>query len=128
MNPEVSLSSTNRAVKLQGPSFTSATKSEYEGEDTFIAVTGSIKGSRGSSTIRIIVSVGNPASAAIFRDHTPRSTAAPKSLAAVRVDNNPPLPKTDRRHLAQRGLVQAGAASNVTILRQVEKLLSVPAL
>src|ERR1700722_3370381 len=81
-------------VKTQGPSFTYSAKSEYEGDDSFtIAVTGSINRSRGSSSIRIIVSVGNPASTAILRDRPPRPITAPKPPAAVPVDNNLPLPE-----------------------------------
>jgi hypothetical protein len=80
-------------VTLRGPSFTYSAKSEYEGEDSFtVAVSGTINRSRGHSTIRIIVSVGNPASAAILHDRTPGPIAAPKPLAATPVDNNLPLP------------------------------------
>jgi hypothetical protein len=77
-------------VTLRGPSFTYSAKSDYEGEDSFtVAVSGTINRSRGSSTIRIIVSVGNPASAAILHDRTPGP--APKPPAATTVDNNLPL-------------------------------------
>jgi Bacterial Ig domain len=80
-------------VTLQGPSFTYSARSEYKGEDSFtVAVSGTINRSRGSSTIRIIVSVGNPASAAIYQNRTPGPIAAPKPLVATQVDNNLPLP------------------------------------
>jgi hypothetical protein len=65
-------------VTLRGPSFIYSAKSEYQGEDSFtVAVSGTINKSRGSSTIRITVSVGSPASAAIPHDRSPRPTAAP---------------------------------------------------
>ena len=80
-------------VTLRGPSFIYSAKSEYEGEDSFtIAVSGTINKSRGSSTIRIAVSVGSPAPAAIPHDRSPGPIAAPKPLVTTPVDNNLPLP------------------------------------
>jgi hypothetical protein len=81
-------------VTLRGPSFTYSAKSEYEGEDSFtVAVSGTSNRSRGSSTIRVIVSVGKPG----IGGHPPRSftpgpIAAPKPRATTPVDNNLPLP------------------------------------
>jgi hypothetical protein len=80
-------------VTLRGPSFIYSAKPEYEGEDTFtIAVSGTINKLRGSSTIRITISVGSPASAAIPHNHGPGPIAAPKPLETTPVDNNLPLP------------------------------------
>ena len=81
-------------VTMHGPGFTYSAKADYEGEDSFtIAVSGTINRSRGSSTIRIMVSIGNPASAApIFRDRTPGPFTVPKPQSASPVDNNLPLP------------------------------------
>lgn len=65
-------------VTLRGPSFIYSAKPEYEGEDFFIvAVSGTINKSRGSSTIRITVSVGSPAAAAILRERSPAPIAVP---------------------------------------------------
>ncbi len=75
-------------VTLRGPSFIYSAKSEYEGEDSFtVAISGIVNRSRGSSTIRIAVSVGSPAAAAIH-DRSPAPAAVPKPA----VDNNLPLP------------------------------------
>jgi len=81
-------------VTLGGPSFTYSAKSNYEGQDSFtVAVSGTINRSRGSSTIRVTVSIGNPASAAtIFHDRTPPPVTAPEPQSASPVDNNLPLP------------------------------------
>lgn len=80
-------------VTLRGPSFIYSAKSEYEGEDSFtVAVSGRINKSRGSSTIRITVFVGSPASAAIVQDHGPGPIPAPKPPVPTQVDNNLPLP------------------------------------
>ena len=46
-------------VKLLGPGFSYTAKSDFEGQDSFtIQVSGTLNGIRGSSDIRIIVSVG----------------------------------------------------------------------
>jgi hypothetical protein len=46
-------------VKLLGPGFSYTAKSDFEGQDSFtIQVSGMLNGIRGSSDIRIIVSVG----------------------------------------------------------------------
>ena len=80
-------------VALQGPSFTYSASSEYSGEDSFtIAASGKINRSSGNSTIRIIVSAGNSASAAIYKNRTPEAVAAPTPLVTTPVDNNLPLP------------------------------------
>jgi hypothetical protein len=81
-------------VTLLGPGFTYSAKSNYEGGDSFtIALSGTINRSKGSSTIRITVSIGNPAAAApISHDRTPGPSTAPKPQSASRVDNDLPLP------------------------------------
>ena len=79
-------------VTLQGPSFIYSAKSEYEGDDSFtVVVSGMINRSRGSSTIRITVSVGSPASATILHDRSSGPIVAPKPLVTTPVDNNLPL-------------------------------------
>jgi hypothetical protein len=80
-------------VTLRGPSFIYSAKSEYEGEDYFtVAVSGTINKSRGSSTIRITVSVGSPAAAATLPDRSPGPIAVPKPPVTAPVENNLPLP------------------------------------
>lgn len=80
-------------VALQGPSFTYSASPESSGEDSFtIAVSGTINGSSGSSTIRIIVSAGNTAQAAMYKSRAPGAVAAPRPLGTSPVDNNLPLP------------------------------------
>jgi hypothetical protein len=55
-------------VTLLGPGFTYSTNSDYEGADSFtVAVSGTINRSKGSSTIRVFVSIGNPAPATAMR-------------------------------------------------------------
>jgi hypothetical protein len=81
-------------VTLLGPSFTYSAKSDYEGEDFFtLAVSGTISRSRsrGSSTIRVMVSVGNPAPAAAIRTVPP---PPPQALTTSPADKTP-LPVND---------------------------------
>ena len=79
-------------VTLQGPSFTYVAKSDYAGQDSFdVLVTGTINRSRGSSTVRVSVSVGNPAAGPILHDRAPDPIAAPAPAAPTTVDNNVPL-------------------------------------
>jgi hypothetical protein len=78
-------------VTIHGPGFTYSAKSGYEGEDSFtIALSGTINRLRGSSTIRIIVSVGKPGIGGYPpRSRPPGPIVAP---ATTPVDNNLPLP------------------------------------
>ena len=82
-------------VTLRGPGFTYAAKSDYEGRDAFtVAVSGTINRVRGSSTIRIMVSIGNPASVAIIlHDRGPGPITAPEPQSASPVDNDLALPE-----------------------------------
>jgi hypothetical protein len=69
-------------VTIEGPGFTYTAKSDYEGEDSFtIALSGTINRVKGSSTIRLTVSVGNSG----IGDHPPRNLRGP--IAAP----NPPV-------------------------------------
>lgn len=80
-------------LNLLGPGFTYSAKSDYEGRDSFtVTVAGTINRTRGSSNIRIMVSVGAPASGAtILLDRIPAPVTAPAQTASP-VDNNLPLP------------------------------------
>ncbi|UQR61042.1 right-handed parallel beta-helix repeat-containing protein [Bradyrhizobium sp. C-145] len=61
-------------VTIEGPGFTYTAKSGYEGEDSFtIALSGTINRVKGSSTIRLTVSVGNSG----IGDHPPRNLRGP---------------------------------------------------
>jgi hypothetical protein len=93
-------------ITLSGPSFTYSAKSDFRGEDFFVVeVWGTIHKSRGSSTIRISVSVGDPASAAPSpHARSPAPSAATKPPVSAPVDNNrfpsadgslPPCPTWD---------------------------------
>jgi hypothetical protein len=80
-------------VTIHGPGFTYSAKSEYEGEDDFtIALSGKIRKSRGSSTIRITVSVEKPDIGDTSQSHPPEPFAAPKPLVTSPVDNPMPTP------------------------------------
>jgi hypothetical protein len=81
-------------VTLLGPGFTYAAKSDYEGRDAFaVAVSGTINRVRGSSTIRITVSIGSPTSAPTILHHQePGPITTPDSQSVSPVDNNLPLP------------------------------------
>jgi hypothetical protein len=80
-------------VKLQGPSFTYSAKLKYQGEDAFtIAVSGSINRSKGSSTIRVIVAVGNPAATTIPHDRAPGPIVEPKRQDVSPIGNDLPPP------------------------------------
>jgi hypothetical protein len=78
-------------VTLLGPGFTYSAKSNYEGRDSFtVEVSGIIRRTKGRSTIRITVLIGNPGTAApIFHDRVSEPLTAPKPQS---VDNNLPLP------------------------------------
>ena len=80
-------------VTIHGPGFAYAAKSEYEGEDFFtLAVSGKINRLRGSSTIRITVSVEKPDVGDTSRSRPPEPIAPPKPLVTGPVDNHLPLP------------------------------------
>jgi hypothetical protein len=77
-------------VTLLGPGFIYSANPNYQGGDSFtVAVSGTINKSKGSSTIRFAVSIGNPAAAAMFQDRTPGPLKTPKPQS---VDNGLPLP------------------------------------
>jgi hypothetical protein len=78
-------------VSLFGSGFTYSAKPDYVGRDSFtLAVTGTISKARGSSSIRVVVSVGTRPSASIApRDRNP-TTVRPPSTSPI--DNNLPLP------------------------------------
>jgi hypothetical protein len=69
-------------VKLLGPGFSYTAKSDFEGQDSFtIQVSGMLNGIRGSSDIRIIVSVGPNVSPQ--RSPTERSDRPPGDLSSA---------------------------------------------
>jgi hypothetical protein len=77
-------------VTIEGPGFTYTAKSDYEGEDSFtIALSGTINRVKGSSTIHLIVSVGNSG----IGDHPPRNLrgpiAAPRPPVTTPIDIDP---------------------------------------
>ena len=79
-------------VKLLGSGFAYTAKSDFEGQDSFtIQVSGMLKGIRGSSDIRIIVSVGPNVSPQT--SPTERSDRPPADLSsAAQPNKNPSIP------------------------------------
>src|SRR5258708_36586037 len=79
-------------VKLLGPGFSYTAKSDFQGQDSFtIQVSGMLNGIRGSSDIRIIVSVGpnvSPQTSA-----TERSDRSPGDLSSAGQPNQNPTPR-----------------------------------
>src|SRR5258708_20335030 len=76
-------------VKLLGPGFSYTAKSDFEGQDSFtIQVSGMLNGIRGSSEIRIIVSVGPNVSPQT--SPTERSDRPPGDLSSAAQPNKNP--------------------------------------
>jgi hypothetical protein len=76
-------------VKLLGPGFSYTAKSDFEGQDSFtIQVSGMLNGIRGSSDIRIIVSVGPNVSPQT--SPTERSDRSPGDLSSAGQPNQNP--------------------------------------
>src|SRR5262249_8015442 len=76
-------------VKLLGPGFSYTAKSDFEGQDSFtIRVSGMLNGIRGSSDIRIIVSVGPNVSPQT--SPTERSDRPPGDLSSAAQPNKNP--------------------------------------
>jgi hypothetical protein len=76
-------------ITLRGPSFIYSAKPEYEGEDSFtVEVLGTIRSSRGNSTIHVAVSIGGPTSAAVPHDRSPEPIATPRPPMTAPVENN----------------------------------------
>ena len=83
-------------VKLLGPGFSYTAKSDFEGQDSFtIQVSGMLNRIRGSSDIRIIVSVGPNVSPQT--SPTERSDRSPGDLSsAAQPNQNPPAQGTNQ--------------------------------
>ena len=80
-------------VKLLGPGFSYTAKSDFEGQDSFtIQVSGMLNGIRGSSDIRIIVSVGpnvfHSTTTALVANPTVVSVGEPVTLTATVTPSN----------------------------------------
>jgi len=76
-------------VKLLGPGFSYTAKSDFEGQDSFtIQVSGMLNGIRGSSDIRITVSVGPNTTTALVANPTVVSVGQPVTLTATVTPSN----------------------------------------
>ena len=100
VNPAIKIISPPKfgQVTLLGPAFSYAAKSDFRGDDSFtVGVSGAINRASGTSTIRVLVSIGGELPAPALAAPRPRSRAAEPAPGLIApavpsIDNKVPVP------------------------------------